>query len=117
MRLGGVEATLVPRRPLKLHGNAKLTPFHRELVCRRIVEEGWTVDEAAEAAGCSQRTAFRWLARWRVVGTNSKTHKPLSMNGISIERIAGGKTVESWGAFDNLPLMVSQGYTITPPKP
>jgi transposase InsO family protein len=50
---------------LKLHGNAKLTPFHRELVCRRIVEEGWTVDEAAEAADCSQRTAFRWLARWR----------------------------------------------------
>jgi len=59
----------------------------------------------------------RIITRWRVVGTNSTTHKPLAMNGISIERIAGGKTVESWGAFDNLPLMVSQGYTITPPKP
>jgi transposase InsO family protein len=28
-----------------------------------VREEGWTVEEAAEAAGCSERTAYRWLAR------------------------------------------------------
>jgi transposase InsO family protein len=50
---------------VKLHGNARLTPFQRELLCRRVDEEGWTIDEAAEAAGCSERTAYRWLARWR----------------------------------------------------
>jgi transposase InsO family protein len=49
-----------------LHGNAKLTPFMRDLMCRRVVDEGWTVGEAADAAGCSERTAYRWLARWRV---------------------------------------------------
>ena len=38
------------------------------------------------------------------------------MNGIAIDRIAGAKVVESWGAFDNLPVLVSQGYTITPPN-
>src|SRR5262245_5513569 len=37
----------------------------RELMCRRVVEEGWTVVEAAEAAGCSERTCYRWLSRWR----------------------------------------------------
>jgi transposase len=46
-----------------LHGNAKLTPFQRALLCDRVREECWTVGEAAEAAGCSERTAYRWLAR------------------------------------------------------
>lgn len=50
---------------MELHGNAKLTPFQRELLCRRVDDEGWIIAEAAEAAGCSQRTAYRWLARWR----------------------------------------------------
>jgi transposase InsO family protein len=31
----------------------------------RIEFEGWTVREAADAAGISERTAYRWLARWR----------------------------------------------------
>ena len=51
-----------------------------------------------------------------VVGTNKNTKKQLAMNGISIDRIVGGKTVESWGAFDYVPVLVSQGYTITPPN-
>ena len=46
-----------------LHGNARLTPFQRTLLCVRVREEGWTVAEAAEAAGCSQRCGYRWLAR------------------------------------------------------
>jgi transposase InsO family protein len=46
-----------------LHGNARLTPFQRALLCARVREDGWTVLEAAEAAGCSERTAYRWLAR------------------------------------------------------
>jgi transposase InsO family protein len=50
---------------VELHGNARLTPFARELMCRRVDDEGWTIEEAAEAAGCSQRTCYRWLARWR----------------------------------------------------
>jgi transposase InsO family protein len=46
-----------------LHGNARLSPFQRSLVCERVRLEGWTVEEAADAAGCSQRTVYRWLAR------------------------------------------------------
>src|SRR6266568_8762151 len=34
-------------------------------MAERIEFEGWTVREAAEAAGVSERTAYRWLARWR----------------------------------------------------
>jgi transposase InsO family protein len=48
---------------MRLHGNAKLTPFQRDLLCVRVRVEGWTIAEAAEAAGCAERTAYRWLAR------------------------------------------------------
>lgn len=49
---------------MNLHGNARLTPASRELLCRRVREDGWTVAEAAFAAGVSERTAYRWLARF-----------------------------------------------------
>ena len=50
---------------MELHGNARLTPHGRTLMCQRVLEQGWTIEEAAEAAGCSDRTCYRWLARWR----------------------------------------------------
>jgi len=37
-------------------------------MCERV-EDGWTVEEAADAAGLSQRSAYRWLARWRAGDT------------------------------------------------
>jgi transposase InsO family protein len=48
-----------------LHGNARLNAYGRVLMCRRVDEEGWTVAEAADAAGVSERTCYRWLARFR----------------------------------------------------
>jgi transposase InsO family protein len=49
---------------VKLHGNARLTPYQRDLMCRRVRTDGWKVAEAAGAAGCSERTCYRWLARY-----------------------------------------------------
>lgn len=50
---------------MKLHGNAKLTPVQRRLLVGRVLEEHWTYADAADAAGVSERTAYRWVARWR----------------------------------------------------
>ena len=50
---------------MKLHGNARLTPGQRRLLCQRIDEERWTVADAADAAGISERRAYEWLRRWR----------------------------------------------------
>jgi len=50
---------------MKLHGNHRTCPSSRLLICRRVLEEGWTVRQAAGAAGCSERTAAKWLARFR----------------------------------------------------
>jgi transposase InsO family protein len=53
---------------MKVHKNARLTPQGRLLLVRRVTEEGWTVAEAATAAGISQRQSYRWLARHRSGG-------------------------------------------------
>ena len=42
---------------MKLHANAKLGPKGRLVICRRVLEQGWSLTEAAEAAGVSERTA------------------------------------------------------------
>lgn len=49
---------------MRLHGNARLTPHGRTPMCRRVREQGWPVRVAADAAGCSERTCYRWLARY-----------------------------------------------------
>jgi transposase InsO family protein len=49
---------------MRVHGNARLTPHGRTLMCRRVRQEGWTVAAAATAAGCSERTCYRWLTRF-----------------------------------------------------
>ena len=49
---------------MDLHGNARLCPFLRELMCSRVREDGWTITDAAVAAGCSERTCHKWSARF-----------------------------------------------------
>ncbi len=49
---------------MDLHGNARLCPFQRELMCTRVRVDGWKIVDAAVAAGCSERTAQKWLARF-----------------------------------------------------
>ena len=53
---------------MNVHKNARMTPLGRVLLVRRVVEEGWRMADAAEAAGVSVRTGFKWLARWRTCG-------------------------------------------------
>jgi transposase InsO family protein len=48
---------------MKVHANAKLTPQGRALLVERIEIEGRSLTQAAEAAGVSERTARKWLAR------------------------------------------------------
>jgi transposase InsO family protein len=53
---------------MKLHANARTCPKSRRLLVRRVREQGWSVTEAAVAAGVSDRTVYRWLARFREQG-------------------------------------------------
>jgi transposase InsO family protein len=53
---------------MRSHANARLSPIGRRLLVDRIERDGWTVRVAAEAAGISERTARKWLSRWRSQG-------------------------------------------------
>jgi transposase InsO family protein len=50
---------------MKLHGNARTCPNSRALIARRVIEEGWSLAAAAEAAGVSEPTARKWVKRAR----------------------------------------------------
>lgn len=53
---------------MKIHANARSCPQSRRLLVRRVEEQGWSLMEAAEAAGISDRTAAKWVARFRAEG-------------------------------------------------
>jgi len=60
---------------MNLHANAKTCPKSRQLLVDRI-EAGWSVMEAAEAAGITDRTARRWVRRWREEGPVGLLDRP-----------------------------------------
>jgi transposase InsO family protein len=53
---------------MKLHANARLSLKGRQLLVDRIKDAGWSVMQAAEAAGITERTARKWLKRHRAEG-------------------------------------------------
>jgi transposase InsO family protein len=64
------------------HGKAKLTPAGRLLLVERIEQDGWPAAHAAEMAGVSRATAYKWLARWRaegIAGLRDRSSRPHSM--------------------------------------
>ena len=84
---------------MKLHRNAALSFRQRERMVRRVVEEGWSVREAALAAEVSARTA-QWVGRYRaegVAGLLDRSSAPLFVANRSSER-----TVEAIAALRRL---------------
>jgi transposase InsO family protein len=61
---------------MKLHGNARTCPKSRRLLVERITQQGWSIASAAQAAGVSERTVYRWLKRWRLEGAEGLLDRP-----------------------------------------
>jgi transposase InsO family protein len=53
---------------MKVHANAPLGPKGRRTMVVRVLEQGWSLAEAAAAAGVSERTCSKWVGRYRVDG-------------------------------------------------
>lgn len=53
---------------MELHKNARTCPASRALLVQRVVGGGWTVAAASAAAGCSERTGWKWVGRYREEG-------------------------------------------------
>src|SRR3954468_12328543 len=74
---------------MKLHANARLSVKGRELLIERIEVAGWSLAEAAAAAGVSERTAGKWLARYRadgVAGLHDHSSAPATVANRTDER-------------------------------
>ncbi|PPC74704.1 hypothetical protein C4K68_24375 [Pokkaliibacter plantistimulans] len=66
--MGGATQPNTPRPRMNNHKHARLTVHGRALLVKRIVEVGLHPEEAAQAAGVSVRTAYKWLRRYREEG-------------------------------------------------
>src|SRR3954453_10386219 len=53
---------------MRLHANAELSLKRRRLLARRVLVEGWSLGSAAAAAEVTQRTAGKWVRRYREEG-------------------------------------------------
>jgi transposase InsO family protein len=53
---------------MQLHANAALSLNQRRRMVVRVVENGWSLTKAAEAAEVSERTCSKWVARYRAEG-------------------------------------------------
>src|SRR6059058_1004529 len=53
---------------MEVHANAKLGPKGRLVMVSRVVGEGWSLAEAAAAAGVSERTCRKWVDRYLAEG-------------------------------------------------
>jgi len=72
------------------HAKAKLTPLGRQLLIKRIIDEGWPVRAAAESMGVSAQTAYKWLRRFRsegAAGLVDLSSRPVRSPGMSPERL------------------------------
>lgn len=50
------------------HGSARLSVHSRRTIALRVLEQGWTVAAAAQAANVSRQTASKWVGRYREQG-------------------------------------------------
>lgn len=77
---------------MKLHANAPFGPKGRLTMVKRITEQGWSLTEAAEAAGVSERTCSKWVGRYRAegeAGLHDRSSAPRSIpNQTAEDRVA-----------------------------
>jgi transposase InsO family protein len=61
---------------MKLHANAALSLNKRRVLCRRVIDEGWTLTKAAAAAEVSVRLARKWVRRYGAEGELGLLDRP-----------------------------------------
>jgi transposase InsO family protein len=67
---------------MQLHANAALSLNQRRRMVGRVIEQGWSLTKAAEAAEVSDRTCSKWVARYRAqgeVGLRDRSSAPRSI--------------------------------------
>jgi hypothetical protein len=74
---------------MRLHANAALSLSKRRLLCRRVLDEQWTLTKAAAAAEVSVRCARKWVGRYRddgELGLLDRSSTPATVANRTCER-------------------------------
>jgi transposase InsO family protein len=84
------------------HPNAPLTPEGRRRLAVLVVDEGWTLQRAAERFCCSPATASRWSRRYRagepLTDRSSRPHRsPARLSRHTERRIIALRITRRWG--------------------
>ena len=89
---------------MNIHANAALSLKGRRRLAIRVVEEGWSLTEAAMAASVSEPTARKWVGRYRADGEaglldrSSAPHRqPAATTAERVEAIAALRRVRMTG--------------------
>jgi len=79
---------------MNMHKNAKLTPAGREVLVRRVLEEGHSMKGVGRQMGVSRRTVSKWVGRFRkegcagLVDRSSRPHRtPRQLDAKRVRRI------------------------------
>jgi transposase InsO family protein len=98
----------------------RLNVFGRQLLVRRIVDEGWPVAQAADAAGVSRATAYKWLRRFEAEGDaglldrSSRPHRsPRSLSTEAVEAILRARVQRRYGPHRLAPITGHPRSTIS----
>ena len=77
---------------MSTHKNARLTPYSREELARRVLQEGTTVRDATAAFGVSRTTVRKWITRFRAEGADgleNRSSRPHRLHSSIPEHILG----------------------------
>lgn len=95
---------------MNIHANARLTPAGRRVMVLRILEEGWSIEDAAEAAGTTTKTATKWRNRYQCEGDSglldrssapkSIPHKTPPETEVAIETLRRLRKTAAWIAVE-----------------
>jgi len=81
-----------------------------------IPDVHWTLDDVVvEGDKVASRWTFTGTHKGELMGI-PPTNKKVTMWGIEIDRVAGGKFIEGWARFDTLGFMQQLGAIPTPKK-
>jgi transposase len=87
-----------------VHARAKLTPLGRALLVERVLVHGWPACRAAEAAGVSRATAYKWVRRFCEEGpsgledrSSAPHRRPHALSDREVRRILSARRRTNWG--------------------
>ncbi len=98
---------------MNVHKNARSCPTSRELLGRRVSEQGWSVREASEAAGISERRGREWVRRWRakepMTDRSSRPHAIEATEEATRERVLSLR--REWRTVRQIAVVVGVGVS------